>query len=477
MANIQEDITSNAWDLILRFLGTGSELVYNIAHEGNVFWGNAGDFTKQMLLAIINKDKEKKKAGGEEITEGADSVYTEMLKRANKGEILSSVVVPDEDVDSFQAFLNKRNLTFVVVDNPSDDAKFFLYMSGDAPELAKCVTLWQAERGLVTEMDVDLFFENYIEGSEVDSFGSVANIGMCEMEMFRQFAKENKLNFASVQVEQDGNMVIYNPADRYKVQKCLASALLMLEGSDGARIRQQIATRSLNYQKITTSLVDRTKDFYIVNGKDPKNYVHITADELFYYKNSKEVMSFSRENDDFMERSLRTVTGMAQPVLMSKDEFELVNEQGEPDHAAIAAAVQQKVDQLPSEVEYQELQKKQNDRLKLIEEKMALDDENQGQFWLFDSSISFSDGSSFENDNDLDEKTREDMENAKQKAEQYSFHEVSRDNRSVDSLIAEAERHADEAKRNVQTRGDVDRDERDDEEVSYDHYYDYYEEM
>lgn len=83
--------------------------------------------------------------------------------------------------------------------------------------------------------------------------------------------------------------------------------------------------------------------------------------------------------------------------------------------------------------------KKQIDKRIRIEEKMALDDEGQGNFWLFDDSISYSEGSTNETFNDLDDDLREAMSKAKNEAQRFKFNEYQADDHNLDNLIAKAE--------------------------------------
>ena len=82
MPSMQEQIAEQAWELFLRFAGTGAEFIYNITHEGGVMLRHGGDFTKELLLALINKAKENGEGVGP---------YQMFEARANKGETLHNM--------------------------------------------------------------------------------------------------------------------------------------------------------------------------------------------------------------------------------------------------------------------------------------------------------------------------------------------------------------------------------------------------
>lgn len=429
MANIQEEITGQVWNLFLKFLGTGSEFVYQIAHEGNVFLKHGGNFAQELLVAMINKQKEK----GE-----PTDVTARMLARVEKGETINNMLVAEEEVAELSKYFEEKEILFNVIETPNDDTKVFMYMSGDSKKALDVIALWQAEKGLVSELNPDLFLENFAK----DGVGTLSGLDRADLEVFRSYAKGNNLVFTSTPTDEpDKYLIVYDPKDTDVVKKTMAATIWAFSGEEGARYKEQMVVFLKNRQKINRSLIEGEKEFYIVNGKSIDNYVCLTANELTYYKNSKEIMSVSRGSSDFADRALRVVNGMAQPVMLSKEEFELVNSEGERDQQAVESAVVEKVKPVPDLGSLNEAQEKQNARLNKIQSKMALDDENTSGFWIFDESIDFAAGDGYENIEDIDEQIEVDMLAARNRASTYKFYNIdATDNRSVDYFIAEAER-------------------------------------
>lgn len=430
MANIQEEITGQVWNLILKFLGTGAEFTYQIAHEGNVLLKHGSDFTKELLVAMINKQKEK----GE-----PTDITAQMLARANKGESINNMLVAEEDVAELSSYFKAKGILFNIVENPNDDTKVFMYMSGDAQKALDVISLWQAEKGLISELNPDLFLENYA----LDSVGTLSGLDRADLEIFRDYAKKNKLIFTSVPTDvPDKYLIVYDPKDSATVKKTMDSTIWAFSGDEGARYKEQVVVFLKNRQKINRSLSEGEKEFYIVNGKSPEQYVFLTANDLTYFKNSKEILNVSRSSSDFMDRSLRVINGMAHPVILSRDEFELFNEAGELDKEAVKNVVLDKAKDFPDIDVLLQIQDKQNERLERIQSKMSLDDENTAGFWIYDDSIGFEGGASYEDVEDIDEQTKADLAAAYKRAKEYKFYEVKEvDNRSVDYYIAEAEKH------------------------------------
>ena len=429
MANIQEEITGQVWNLILKFLGTGSEFVYEIAHEGNVLMKQGYNFGSEILVAMINKQKEK----------GIPcDVTAKMLERVENGETINNMLVAEEEVLELGSYFKNKGILYNVIESPGDDTKVFMYMSGDAEKAKDVIALWQAEKGLISELKPTLFLENFA----LDGVGTLSGLDRADLELFRDYAKKNNLVFTSMSTDDpEKYLIAYDPKDSAAVKKTMASVVWAFSGEDGARYKEQTVVYLKNRQKINRSLSEGEKEFYIVNGKSPEQYVFLTANDLTYYKNSKEILNVSRSSSDFLDRSLRVINGMAQPVILSRDEFELFKENGERDKEAVDEVIAGKTINIPEIVALREWQEKQNRRLERIQTKMALDDENTGGFWIYDDSIGYATGAGYEEVEDLDDQTKADVISANENAKKYAFFEVKlNDSRSVDCLIAEAEK-------------------------------------
>lgn len=427
MANIQEDVTKQIWDLFLKFFGTGTEFIYQIAHEGNVALKQGSDFCKEFLVALINKQKQN----GE-----PTDIAAQMLKRVEAGESINTMSVAEEDAVELSKYLNEKGILFNIVDNVQDDTKFFMYMSNDAQKVIDVVTLWQAEKGLVSELNPEVFLDNFAQ----DGVGTISGFDKADLEVFRNFAKENGLVFSSTPSDEPNKyIVLYDPKNIDTVRKTMDSTVWSLSGSAGLLLREQMERYLQNRQTVNKTLLEAEKEFYIVNGTMPENYVHLTANDFIYYKNSKEVLTVGRNDGDFVERGIRVFNGMTHPVLLTREEYERFIKDGELDKEAIKSFVSAKAKELPDLEALKEAQKEQNNKLERLQSKMALDDENTAGFWIYDDSIDFAAGGEYEGLEDIDEQTKKDIEDAQKQAEKFKFLQV--ENRDIDYLISKAEKH------------------------------------
>ena len=430
MARIQEDVVNEGFQLMLKFLGTGSTFIYQVAHEGNVLLKQGGDFAKEFLLALINKQKER--------GEPTDAV-AQMLDREEKGESIHTMLAAEEDAAELIERFNKKGVLFNVVENSGDDSKVFMYMSGDAQRVIDIVTLWQAERGLVSELAPSVFLDNF--GDE--GVGTLSGMDRSELEVFRRFARENGLIYSSAPAEEkDKHIVIYDPKDNEVVYRIMTQTIWALSGRTGSRLKRRLERFLKNQQVIRDSFASPEKEYYIVDGKFPEKYIHLTANDFVYMKNGKQVMLINRDDPEYLNKGLRVIDGMAKPVLLQREEFEQYKAEGVHDKEAVQKVIAEKTQNLPERNELSEAQLKQNERLNLIQSKMALDDENTAGFWIYDPSITFSDGGSFESTEDIDEQAKEDLLEARSRVKQFKFYEVkASDHRNLDYFIAEAEKY------------------------------------
>lgn len=435
MANIQEDVTSQAWNLILKFLGSGAEFTYQMTHEGVTMVAQGGNFCANVLLALINKQKE--------IDEPTDAA-SKMLLRVQNGESINTMLVAEEDAVVFKRYLDEHKILYNVVENAGDDALAFMYMSNDAKKINDILLLFHADAGRISEIDTDLFLDNFAS----EGIGTLSGLDRADLEVFRNYAEKNHLVFSSTKADDSNNyMIIYDPKDADKVKKTMASTIWAFSGERGERYKKQMVVYLKNRQTINRSLTEGEKEFYIVNAKSPEQYVFLTANDLTYYKNSKEILNVSRSSSDFLDRSLRTINGMALPVILSRDEFELFKEDGEKDKEAVDTVVNAKATNIPILLDLLKIQDEQNDKLEKIQNKLALDDEGTAGFWIYDDSIGFETSASYEEVEDLDDQIKADMVAARNNARSYRFYEVENiDSRNIDYLIAEAEKHREETR-------------------------------
>lgn len=426
MSSLSEQIAQETWEMMFRMLGISTGIAADVIAAG----GETIDLTQKALENLIDqirKKNEENKTGP--INEDGTVALQDLMKKVSKDNAkLLSMPVADEDVSLLREQFKKQGMTFAIYDVGFDDIQLFLFADTESRKAELAVMQAQAERGLLSDINPDMFFSNLAS----ENIGTISGLSNVELELFRYHAKHNGLMFTSI-ADNGANTIIFNLETSDVAKKTIADVLWDGVGDEGALIRTQIAHKISNRQAVNLAFIDGEREYYIVNGNHPENYIHITANDFEYYKKSQKVFDVSRSSAGFMDRAIQAVNGYETPVLISKEVFEHSNAEELAHH--IELSVQ---NSMSNEILQKAIDKQMQKRI-LIEDKMALDDENQGSFWLFDDSISYSEGSTNETFNDLDDNQRETVQNLRAKAEQFVFNEYRADDRSLDNLIAKAE--------------------------------------
>lgn len=296
--NIQEDVVRN---------------LRNLSKElSTMLLGKTDELTSKLLLLIYNniqKDKTLNSSG--------EKAIGEMLAAVQKGEKLKNIVVPDEDVESLKPFLNKCGALYAIVDMKKDDAKMVIFLEKHSEKIQDALTLLSADRGLVNEVAPELFLKN-----TTDKEIGIASLDKTELELFRHHAKASGLVFGATVID-DKVKLLYTLEDKDKFYNILAKVSWDLTGEKGPLIRQQIEYRLKGRKEVNIAIEQAEKEYYIVSGNSPKNYVKITSQDYSYYKNNKEVTTISRTEPDCREAVFTKVQSLSEPVVLTKEEFEM----------------------------------------------------------------------------------------------------------------------------------------------------------
>ena len=444
MASLTEHVAQETWELMFRMLGISTGLVADSIAAG----GETAELLKKGLEAVIEDIRKKNEENKETAPNEDGTVSLESLVRKmnrEKAGILS-LPVPDEDVSLIKEKFKQQGLTFTVFDVGYDDIQLFLFADNENRKAERGIMQAQAERGLISDLNPDLFFENV--GSK--DIGTVSGLSNVELELFRYHAKRNGLLFTSV-AENGTNTVVYDLATASKAKKTISDVVWDFSGDDGELIRKQIEFKISSRQAVNLAFLDGEREYYIVNGNHPENYIFITANDFEYYKNSKMIFDVPRSYPGFMDRAIQAVNSYDNPVLLTKQDFEKCSSKEQLEQL-VKTALKNEVN---NDALHEALDRQMQKRI-LLEEKMELDNENQGQFWLFDDSISYSEGAAHESLNDLDAEQKESIQKAKTVAQKFSFNQYQADDKNLEHLIEVAEaqrdrgyRYADEPERVV----------------------------
>lgn len=345
----------------------------------------------------------------------------------------SSVMVADSDAKDYEALLREQGVLFAKMDKNNDDHKMFIFLNRDIQKVENATTILNAQRGQISELRPDLYF-NSLSPEKVHV---VEGISAVEMELFRYYAREKGLLFTAIP-RKDDYMVVCSKTDEKKAREALLYVGWTLTGANGARIREQVERRLAGRSAIRIAAEEADREMYIVSSVRPSQYVKISEQDYAVYKQNKQVSRASRSDPDFMTKCMAAVEGLAHPVVLSAQQFrdELTPADMENAHT---------IDLFPEYFDSLIEMDRVNGLINLVAQKMALDDEGNATWGLSDPSVSYSAFSEYEFISDQDELEARafEFEHFKQAAyyshDHHTTHEVDMDEKNVDYIIAKAE--------------------------------------
>ena len=436
MANlgIEERVTNEAKDLMLKGLSIAASISTEVA---NVVLAS---LLKQLEL-LKEKDQLKYKEG--QVT------LEEMQKAVKLGEKMKNVVVSDQDFKAMSDLMKKQGVMFAATDMAQDDGKMVFFLDRDTQKMENCVTVLQATRGMVKEVNPELFVSSVAD----ENIGIINAIDPAQLELFRYYAQEEDLVYSVFENTDNVYQLLFNNKDREKIENMLHKVAWDLTGNKGEMVRTQAEKKVNSRLELEKALNDSKHEYYIVNGNNPKNYLKVTKNGFEYYKNNNLVVEESRDSALFMNKLYDKVDGLMNPVVLSKKEFALNDE-------IKMSLIRQKQMLFPENYEpiYEDSKRKNLanlvdnhiDEYYKINEKMynrsvkeSLDDEGNTRDWIYDDSIDYSSFAGFEiimDDEELNAR-RIEFEHYKeslQYSDKFQISEVYAKERNLDYLIQQS---------------------------------------
>lgn len=452
MPRIQEEVTSYSWELLLRFLGISGEALANMerALEFTVDTaGKLGGKAVQASRGVLNLLIDNARKRAERNEPGADSdagALAKMGKRVDKNhETLRTLNVADEELERMTRKLRESDVLFITLDIAEDDSKCIVYLSGDDYAVNKAIRSFMADRGLVNEMDPEEFLDTMTK----DGVGTMDGLDSAELEAFREYARKESLPFAKISTDEDHHIIVYELERSKDVKGVMAAAIFALSGERGEDLRRALSAEAASRKTLYKALEDR-EEHVIVSVKNRERFVVLDDHEAILYKDGKRVADVSRENAQFFEKALQMADGLGESAVLDKvnknknrKEYSLNGSRDEIRLTFHDEVLQEKIkDKVPDE-KLRDYFEEQNERRRLVEEKMALDDENQNPFWVFDGGYTYSDATVHEGIDDRDDDREEEIEDIDRVKRRLSALEIEETAatapRGIDAIIAQAE--------------------------------------
>ncbi len=392
-----------------------------------------GSVTSLALSQLIDEVKHNKELRRLMNLEGEIS-FAEMKEVLHKfGSKSSSVMVGDSDAKDYETLLKDQGVLYAKLDKQDDNCKMFVFLNRDTDKVENATTILKAQRGQVTELRSDLYFNSLAP----DKIHMTEGLSAVEMELFRHYAREENLLFTVIP-KKDNYMVICDQKDIKKSRRAMLHVGWSLTGPDGSRVRKQVEHRLAGRSAIQISAEEGEKELYIVSGIRPSQYVKISSADYTLYKQNKKVSTVSRSDPDFFIKCLASCEALAHPVVLSPSQFrnDLTSKDLESAHT---------IDLLPQDFDDMMEMEKVNRLVDLVAQKSGIDDEHNATWGIWDPSVSYSEFSTYEYIHDEEEREarKYEFEHFKQAAyysqDHHKAYDIDMYEKNVDYIIAKAE--------------------------------------
>ena len=343
-----------------------------------------------------------------------------------------TIRISDNDAKIFDQLLAKEKVLHARIDMKDDDCSMYMYLDQDEEKIQHMVTALQARSGLVSEINPNIF----IESLQPEKLTTINGLDDVELELFRHYAQEENVLFTTVP-RGERHMLILPSQEEQKARQALLHTGWALTGREGARIRQQVEYRLKGRSAISISAEEGLRELYIVSRRQPDHFVRISSEDYQVYKQNKQVATVSRAANSFETRCMAACDSLYEPVVMTRDQFEELDEE----HLASMPSI----DLFPTYFDDLVEMNIQNRLQALVAHKMALDDEGNADFGITDPSMSYSEFAQYEFIADEEERQGRELEfeHFKQAAlysrDRYQTEEITRDGHSLDYIITRAE--------------------------------------
>lgn len=425
-----DDIAEKIFDL---FTDQAPRAASFVLDTGSNVSKGIGSLTRSFLAEILKslKDEKELKALLDLSGEVDAAKMNEAVKRL--GQNSNTVCVADSDAKDFEKLLKQQDILFAKMNMMSDNKKVFVYLSKDSSKVQEATNVLFAMRGKVCEVPPNMYFKNLVP----ENVRTVDGLDPVETELFRHYAREQKLLYTIIPREDGKSLLVYDQKDVYKARRALLNTGWDLTGANGALYRKQVEYRIEGRNKIRYAVEEAERELFIVSRDRPDTYVHVTAADYTLYKAGKAVSNVARTTPDFDVRCMAACEGLNRPVVLESGEFM---------PGMKAEALQEKptldlhVHNYDEEIEMDRL----SSYIDLVA-KSSLDDEHNAPWGIEDPSISYSEFSGMEFIMDTEEREAREYEFERFKKaawyvkDKYTTDEVKVDQKSIDFIIAKAE--------------------------------------
>lgn len=325
--------------------------------------------------------------------------FMNAAKHFSKG--WSGFNVPNENLADMRACLNSKDLMYTVVSVPGSDAATIFFKNDDRAKVTEAIDDVLAGKTF-GEVSPSVVARECPDGR----VGTISGLTAEELALFRAYSVDHALRFTSVRRDNGTYSVIYAPEMEQNARRSLLSVGWALGGPDGARVREQLAYHLFGIERMKLSLDEGKEEAYFVCRDHPERFVHINGEGYSLHDGEKVVRSSRRDSVYFAQQAQADIAALGYVVYMKPELFDRLR----GDNFTVSPEVlkdQPVINVLPPDFEKQREMDELNSFVALTAQKAVIDNEGNTPWGIGDTSVSYSEYSAFEHQQDIDAAARE----------------------------------------------------------------------
>lgn len=435
-------------------MGVEEQVLNSLKSSGMRMFSQAAYTTENLSVAFLKWCIEVKKRDDtkKELDDGGLVSLEKMLWAASHGQKLKTVSVADKDYENLLDILKKEDVTFSVMDLASDNTRAFFFLERDTEKVQASLDVLNAKVGILNEIKPNLFVSHIAE----NKIGMIDHVTDVELELFRHYIENENIIFSSMKETSGNNVLMFDVKDRDIVYETLAKGLWDLNNPfHGDEIREHIELKLHGRDAINIALEDAKREFYIVSGTHPENYIQVTEKDFKYYKNNNEIASKPRSLS-LMDEVNMQIDSLENPLLLSASEFNkepkervtIIKEKMELFPARYDETVSQNTRESIKNLILQAANDRANvkfaEKVANMQMKISLDNEGNNPLFIDDDSISYTEFATYEHVWDVDEEEarKRDVKQyieTNQVLNSHDYIDIAVDEHSIDYIMHQAE--------------------------------------
>ena len=243
---------------------------------------------------------------------------TELYKHIKNGKKCKSMTIPDENSKILTKHLNEFNIPYVMTDVEGDNCKVVMFRDIDEEQVKIAIKAMNIEIGNNVELSYAEFTQIYSQDSV-----SILNIqDKYEAELIKDKLIEYNIPHAAVKKD-DGYEFMISKDNNKKLSEIIAEISWNKTGKNAQYYNALNKEKFMIYDFISKDrsqmeqiLKKYNNEVYLVDHKNPENYIKITNRNIEVYKND----NFTGEHSlDYLPNVLDTV---GEPVILTKPQIE-----------------------------------------------------------------------------------------------------------------------------------------------------------